>query len=573
MTRSTRVIAALGALMVACSLLVGCTPTVGPYVPTIVASADGVEVTVANPAYEAAAGEAALEVYSGSYLMGRPFEITASGALPASGVQLAVEFEKPLPTGVTAVFAYFDENYAVWVPVPTQIANASITATVDHLSLWSVILGGPIAFVTTIADQVAHVVEDPQKWWEDEAWPWLFRTSHELLGNSAEAPECESKPPPWVESVTSTIDDALYNSVLACADTDPDDPEQLRVRAAANRGFGYPIELGGAVTPTAIAPSGWDAEDLEWIDTLLEWSASVGVPSDDVLDPRRFIWAGGESTILISKQAAAAIPAGEHLVSFPLPNVSHALGSSLVHIVLGDAVSALDGFVALSIMLRECQSVVDAANAIRLTDPMAAFGSVADCLAAISMDRVEVLVADFLQSAGADFEARGADLVVEVLAVVISKLKFSAVFQAFQTATDYLLETTVDSPLWFLDATLDPSAFPRWEDINGEWCSSESINNCYTIALPTSSYGEDVTLSESASGCFLGTSVNPVYGSGANILYCPAGVATPTTGGTPMEALTETTGDNIAFDRIFVWQGFGAAANFRRAEIGEATGR
>jgi hypothetical protein len=222
-------------------------------------------------------------------------------------------------------------------------------------------------------------------------------------------------------------------------------------------------------------------------------------------------------------------------------------------------------------MLRECQSVVDAANAIRLTDPAAAFGSVADCLVNVSMERAEELVADFTQSAGDDFDRLGVPITVDVLAVVISKIKLGAIFQAFQTVTDYLLESTVDSPLWFVDATLDESAFPRWEDINGEWCAAASVDRCSTIALPKDSYGAEVTFQESVDGCFLGITVVVDYGSGANILYCPAGVPTPTTAGTPMQALSDRTGDNVDFDRVFVWQGFGAGAQFRRADVTAAT--
>ncbi|ANG85040.1 hypothetical protein [Microbacterium aurantiacum] len=123
-----------------------------------------------------------------------------------------------------------------------------------------------------------------------------------------------------------------------------------------------------------------------------------------------------------------------------------------------------------------------------------------------------------------------------------------------------------------MNATLAAEPTARWEDVEGTWCGI-TYPSCTPIVLGTTvtEWGTSTITFEAELGeCFAGIGADDP-GSGANIVYCPAGAPTPAEvpGAEPGMPPTD---DNVAFDRVFIYQGYGTAAWFREQDVAAVRG-
>lgn len=105
---------------------------------------------------------------------------------------------------------------------------------------------------------------------------------------------------------------------------------------------------------------------------------------------------------------------------------------------------------------------------------------------------------------------------------------------------------------------------PTWNDLNGTWCGGSS-GGCTTIEnLVDREHGASFVFRQMKENCFFGSYVPPGSVGGANILYCPAGVPTPSEyrGSRGGGKIFET--DDESRDRFWGYQGVGVKAFFRQ---------
>ena len=149
-----------------------------------------------------------------------------------------------------------------WLAVPSELSEdrTSVTATVDHLSLWTDIVGGTAdaldavgsAFdaagqaVTDAVEQGLQAVSQAGEW----VAGWVYYAVGKIFDTRVDAPTCTDPLPTWVES-TQQIALDKNNPILWCAGRDRLHPELLTVKARVNRGFGFPVHDGCPATVAA----------------------------------------------------------------------------------------------------------------------------------------------------------------------------------------------------------------------------------------------------------------------------------------------------------------------------------
>lgn len=294
-----RFVAAIVTTVLATGLLVACTP---PAVePTNPGSLD---VTVAGgdqPTVEVAAlPEAAAAEITGlgqatEFVMGTPMSIELDGEFPSGGATLTRTYAQPLPEEVAATFAYWDEEFETWQAVPTSISQdrLTVTADVNHFSIWTDFIAGSQQALTTIRDSAAKAGQAVAEW-TTGAVNTASGALHWSLGNiftkRVELPECDLPTPAWVIDLPVGV--GVDDPVRFCAGYDKANPELLVVKARANRGYGFPAVLN--------VPSVWEYNSTSEnsIGKLLEQVGSldqaVADATSQLLNEGRFVGAGEE---------------------------------------------------------------------------------------------------------------------------------------------------------------------------------------------------------------------------------------------------------------------------------------
>ena len=245
---------------------------------TVRASSIDLEVAPAAVTSEQAVAMTSLRVED--YVATSPVSITTTGDVPESGVTLELALDSPLQEGVIATFAYFDEETGMWVPELTTLSQdrRTLSATVDHLSDWNTFFTGIGEgwndFVTGVGDVLTEVGEEIVASIERGSHQF-YRLTHELLGNAADTPVCNGETPYWLRDASTSsnteIDLGLgegpegINAVLMCSGTD-DTGTKLIIKAAANRGYGFSVELPEGMVPTHFFTAdgvGWDGAQFD----------------------------------------------------------------------------------------------------------------------------------------------------------------------------------------------------------------------------------------------------------------------------------------------------------------------
>ncbi|MEV7692851.1 hypothetical protein AB0N73_05915 [Microbacterium sp. NPDC089189] len=577
-------------------------------------SIDGDAVAVNTAPLDEAQLEALTDLSPAGYVAMQPF-VVANHEVRDGAVSFDLLLPLDLPDGAFATFAYLDTTIGQWTPVATRVeadqrtlvaappASAS-AAFYPADQVWTVVIGGvgdavdavvdgideAGAAITDIADAAGEhwdrVIAD---WGEDFALgsQWFMRVQRDLLGTGADTPACEPDADgavPWVAD-TFTSDNAMIEglgieggnaAVLICVGPDPVDPSLLQVRASANRSYGFPVRVADGIVP---ASAGMDA--LEPSTSTLIGAAYSAIASgvDLLLNPGAFILPGqtyslsvDEATVRASHQQTST----DRIVEYPLPAFPQVLLSGF----LGAALEELDpedffaGAMGVFFLARDCDVTQWSAG----TAWSELAGSISTCLEALDSDALQNAASDVARSVAEDADdAASADAAAafvsggaEKARRLIGKLTWLALFSAAQTVSDHIndvgIEELTERPAWFVDATVTAAPDDRWEDAAGTWCGI--VAPCFELVLGTTQteWGTSTVAYDRMMGdCFAGSSTEDP-GSGASIVYCPAGAATPSD--VPgLEPGLPPGDDDPAFDRLFIYQGYGAIAWFRSTDL------
>ncbi|GAB2698678.1 hypothetical protein BKA24_000862 [Microbacterium marinum] len=483
--------------------------------------------------------------------------------------------------------------------------------------IWTAVVGG----LDTAVDAVGEAIGDAgaavvdvvdaageewdraiAEWGEDFTLgsQWLMRAERDLLGTGVDAPTCQPDTDgavPWVAD-TLLSDNAMIvglgieggnAAVLLCVGPDPDDPSMLQVRAAANRSYGFPVTLADGIVASS---AGMDALDPSASVLIGAAYSAIAGNVDLLLNPGAFILPGqtfsftvDESTVRASHELTASDRVVEYpLAAFPQVLLSGFLGAALEEL---DPEDMFAGALGVFFLARDCDFSQWEAG----TQWAELVGSVSTCVETLDSDSLQnaalevarstevpssgaVDLADDVKAADAAKAAKTADAFVaggaEKARKVIGKLKWLALFAAVQTVSDYIAdvgsEELSELPAWFANVTTTAAPVASWEDVADTWCGVTAP--CIELEPGTSQtdWGTSTLDFDRMMGeCFAGIeSGDP--GSGANVVYCPAGVATPDdipgsdVGLPPAD-------DDSAFDRVFIYQGYGTFAWFRQADL------
>ena len=563
------------------------------------------------------------------YLAMRPFAVTNDAVRPGD-VAFELTLPTELPDGTFATFAWFDRSLDEWVPVGSTVAADARTITTARSStdvpsaagggfalttasfdgrasgdpaseIWTVVVGGvddAVSAVGVAIEEVGAGVVDigdaTGEWWNEATadWSadftlgsqWVMRAQRELLGTGADTPECA----PDAEGAVSWVADTLMSdnaiiagwgleggnaAVLLCAGPDPTDASKLQVRAAANRSYGFPVRFAEGIEPSS---AGMDALEISTSTLIDAGYSAVASGGDLILNPRTFILPAQTYSFTVDEatvRAAQKLTSSPRIVEYPLSTFPEVLLSS----VLGAALSELDpddffgGALGVFFLARDCDFTQWQADTAwtELTN------SISTCLEALDSDDLQSAATDVARSATGDsadraeaFVSGGADKARRL----IGQLKWLAWFAAAQTAADYVndvgTEQLAELPAWFVNATLADAPTARWEDVAGTWCGI-TYPSCTDLVPGTTQtpLGTLTTSFEYMLGeCFAGVSSGDA-GGGVTIVYCPAGAATPADVPGSEPGLPPSD-DDLDFDRVFAYQGYGTAAWFRAEDVG-----
>ncbi|WP_424446827.1 hypothetical protein [Microbacterium sp. CH-015] len=374
-----RFVAAIVTAVVAMGLLVSCTP---PAVESVtpgsldVTVAGGVQPTVEVAALpEAAAAEITGLGQATEFVMGTPMSIELDGELPSGGATLTRTYAQPLPEDVVATFAYWDKDFETWQAVPTSISKdrLTVTADVDHFSIWTDFISGSQQALTTIRDNAAKAGQAVAEW-TTGAVNTASEALHWSLGNiftkRVDLPECELPTPTWVIDLPVGV--GVDDPVRFCAGYDKANPDLLVVKARANRGYGFPAVLN--------VPSAWEYNSTSEnsIGKLLEQVGSLDQAVADatyqLLNSGRFVGAGEEISFGIPASALADFK-GEYLLEMRLPSVSQVLMSTIAQQLVAWGASKVNGTLAAALAVANCGS-----SLAGVTDIGSGAGAVLGCL-------------------------------------------------------------------------------------------------------------------------------------------------------------------------------------------------
>lgn len=389
--RSSR---ALALVVTAVVLLAGCTTSVSPAESDdVLATGSGavelgnllVELVDSTADVSVAAPELSAAEYAGlrgwleaGMITGAPVEIT-SDADPGAGVRITRQYAVPLPDDATATLAFFDEDLGEWLAVPSEVATdrRSVTAVVDHLSLWDDIVAtagqageafrqGLEQAGQTVRD-TASAVYDGARQFSDAVRQGLADAADEMYYQAGKVfdvrvdpPTCDGDEPDWVDSVV-VIEANRNNPVLWCSGHDAAHPELLVVKARVNRGFA--MFTGTAAGATWTYNSTFDQDLFEVsLDAVTELDSVVGQSIAELTGGQGIVGAGQEVSYGFTERQAREVPVGTPLVSLTVPSTLGFLTTTLAQLVVRQGVDMLDGMLAAVVAVATCARSVGEAD-------------------------------------------------------------------------------------------------------------------------------------------------------------------------------------------------------------------
>ncbi|PTT60824.1 hypothetical protein DBR22_19830 [Arthrobacter sp. HMWF013] len=187
-----------------------------------------------------------------------------TGVFPSSGAELTFSLDLPLPAEQIMFIVNWDVHNQSWAPVASETSpdGKSISAKLAHFSTYGL-----------------------------EIWSNFIGR---MVGVRTNPPECPAPPPEWDDNSVQFYED-LNGPVLWCATTDPDHPDDLKIKLRLNRG-------AAASITTAVKPV-WVQSDL-WQGVTPETWATMVLSGPDALIPgpdTYFIQPTGEFSFRFNK--------------------------------------------------------------------------------------------------------------------------------------------------------------------------------------------------------------------------------------------------------------------------------
>lgn len=551
---------------------------------TLTVRASSIDLEAVPTALTPEQASAMASLYVAEYVASSPVSITTTGEIPESGVTLELTLDEPVPEGVIATFAYFDEETGMWVPELSMLSEdrRTLRATVDHLSDWNAFFTGIgegwNSFVTGAGDLLSDVGQGFADT-IDRGSQQFYRFTHELLGNAADAPACTGEAPYWLREVSVSRNTGIdlgigegaegINAVLMCSGTD-ETGTKLVIKAAANRGYGFVVELPDAMTPTpSFTPEGLAWEGAGFASTLDEtvsgvfdalYALSVEMDTEQfVLHPRAFVPPTETITYVIDKEQfeesydeIVANPGSGRIIEVVTPNLFQffmSLGMRFVTESLGpDEVAGMGPELAVAVwsMWNSCdiEELSERGNEVPSAQLIGDTTWLAECLDSLEPFEIEQNIAtmgtfaeDVLESPpmADSIRVRGSQL-----DMVVKNLKWLAIAAYAQSTVDYIGDVITDVgsgvPAGFAYAVGYPPGSVYWQEVATEGCwyhAEGAPRGCTTV--PTSSRD----LSWQSNRAFSGPTVieadactrldaTVAWGSVTESSvgwYCPAGVA------------------------------------------------
>lgn len=315
--------------------------------------------------------------------MGSPVEVSVDGPVPEGGVVLTRTYPIPVPEDVAVAFVFYDDATGEWWAVPSTLSadRRSVTATVNHLSIWNTIVQGAqdamqgftegLSRAGTVirdgADAVSSgletfntAVQDAFVAAAEEAYYWVGK----VFDVRVDAPVCDGEIPEWADDAVF-IESDRSNPVLWCAGHDGARPDLLVVKARVNRGYGSFVEI--AAPPSWTYNSTFDQSLFDTaLDAITELDQTLAQSVVEVAGDGLMVGPGQEISLGFSQDAVRTVPNGVPLVTLGLPGVAGFLATSIAQAVTQSSEMLLEGnlaaLIAVAMCVRELADVDDAAG-------------------------------------------------------------------------------------------------------------------------------------------------------------------------------------------------------------------
>ncbi len=285
-----------------------------------------------------------------SLSVGVPIQITSDKPLPAGGIQLSRTYQQPLPEGVAATMAYYDDVLGAWHAVPSALSpdRRTVTAVVHHVSLWT-------DFTGAIGTQVQGAST-----FGESAADWAYNQVGKVFDTHVGPPSCVGQPS-WLKSKVF-IQTTRGNPLLFCVGSDPKNAAVLDVKVRVNRGFAYSAHLGSATAwtdnSTSLSPS---------IDEAIAAVGHVDQPASKTwaaFSPKGSIvvGAGQELSFGATEQQIRAMGTGSTVLRLSPPSTLSFLVSTLGQLVGTRMPTTADGYATAAVTVAGCLSEVNAAH-------------------------------------------------------------------------------------------------------------------------------------------------------------------------------------------------------------------
>ncbi|MBB2893728.1 hypothetical protein [Flexivirga oryzae] len=276
--------------------------------------------------------------------------MSTTAHLPTGGIRLSRTYAQPLPTGVSATMAFYDEQWGAWHAVPSKLSSdrRTVTAVVHHLSLWTDITGAVEKVKKAVSDAV------------NSAANWAYYQVGKVFDTRVNPPSC-SGTPDWVSS-SVFIETDKNNPLLFCVGSDPKHASILDVKARVNRGFAYNAYLGPATDWLYNSTfSGMSLDDVV---------SAIGHLDDDVsqtwglFSPKgsELVGAGEELSFGATEQQVRNLQGTSTVLRLEPPSTVGFLVSTLGRLVGAQLEQLADGYAAGAIAIAGCYSDVKAAH-------------------------------------------------------------------------------------------------------------------------------------------------------------------------------------------------------------------
>ena len=307
---------------------------------------------------------------------GVPIQVEAPGTGDDAKFKLTRTYAAPVPDGVAATWAFYNEGLGTWQAVPSTLSKdrRTVTAVVDHLSWWDdlvsgtqdamagfrdavVAAGGKVKDVAgDIATNAAALSQNAQALFTEGA-EWLFWAVGALFDTRVDAPRCRGPVPDWVGD-TVVMDDHPNNPIRWCVGHDVKRPELLVVKARVNRGFGYGFVTTAAPewTYNSTDPDGtFDVllDTVGSLDKTLSGSVHALMFGGNLVGPGKEVSFG-----FTEDEVRSQDPNGDPLVELMLPDAIGFLFSVAGELSYQQASMKAEGWVATVIAVASCTKAI-----------------------------------------------------------------------------------------------------------------------------------------------------------------------------------------------------------------------